>query len=184
MTSAAGFTLIDTLVTITIFCIIAGMAVPLVRDVNEGLRLNSAAREVERELQTARLKAVTTNRPMRVRFNCPAAGQFRMVELIGSPSVPAGADAPANRCSQTAYPFPAPDQNPSTVPNHDGALHQLQSSVTFGATKTLEFWPDGTAHEETGLGNPWPVANTAITLVKGSKVKTITVNGLGKILLQ
>ena len=37
----------------------------------DGMRLGVSARDVERELQFARLKAVSTNRPMRIRFNAP-----------------------------------------------------------------------------------------------------------------
>ena len=37
----------------------------------DGMRLGVSARDVERELQFARLKAVSTNRPMRIRFNRP-----------------------------------------------------------------------------------------------------------------
>jgi len=185
--SAAGFTLIDTLLTVTFFGIVAAIAVPSVIDANEGLRLGQGAREVERELQTARLRAVSTNRPIRVRFNCPAAGQYRMVELLGTPTVPAAADAALNRCAQGDYPYPPADQNPITVPNHDGPTRRLPVSVTFGAIKTLEFWPDGSVHADTGGGNPWPVlttTGTAITVVKKTQTKSITVNGLGKIQLQ
>ena len=38
---------------------------------------------------------------MRVRFNCPAAGEYRTVELIGTASVPAAADTAADRCSDS-----------------------------------------------------------------------------------
>jgi hypothetical protein len=159
----------------------------MMRDASESMRLGQAAREVERELQTARLRAVTSNRPIRVRFNCPVAGQYRMVELIGSPSLPALEDAAANRCQQNIYPSPAADNNPITVPNHDGPVRRLPKDVSFGAIKTLEFWPDGSVHADAGTGNPWPPVappGTAISVTKGVSVKQITVNGLGKIQLQ
>jgi hypothetical protein len=38
-----------------------------------------AIRNVERELQFARLDSVSTNRPMRVRLDCPQVGQIRSV---------------------------------------------------------------------------------------------------------
>jgi hypothetical protein len=148
------------------------------------MRLGQAAREVERELQTARLLAVSTNRPIRVRFNCPTPGQYRMVELIGTPTLPAAADSAANRCQETVYRFPPTDSNPMTLPNHDGPVRRLDSSVSFGATKTIEFWPDGTAHPDIGGAGPWPAGDTAISVTKGVNVKQITVNGLGKIQLQ
>jgi type II secretory pathway pseudopilin PulG len=188
LSSSAGFTLIDMIAVITLVGILSGMAVAYFRDMTDAMRLNTGAREVERELQTARLKAVATNRPIRVRFNCPVAGEYRMVELIGSTRVPVAADTAANRCQQIVYPFPAGDQNPMTLPNHDGPSRSLPKSLSFGATKTLEFWPNGTVHADGGTpGVEWPElppAGTAITIIKGNSTKTITVNGLGKITLQ
>jgi hypothetical protein len=59
------------MVTILFLGILAAVAVPSFQAMALEMRLGQGAREVERELQTARLKAVTTNRPVRVRFNCP-----------------------------------------------------------------------------------------------------------------
>jgi hypothetical protein len=151
----------------------------------ESLKLSQGLREVEREMQTARLKAVTSNRPIRVRFNCPVAGQYRMVELIGTPSVPAAVDTSLDRCKESSYPMGG-DGNPLTRPNHDGAQKHLAQTVSFGAASTLEFWPDGSVHKDDGSGSPWPVVpttGTAVTVTKGAQVKSITVNGLGKITL-
>lgn len=173
--------------TMTLLAILSGMAVAYVRDMTDSMRLAQGAREVERELQIARLKAVTSNRPIRVRFNCPTAGYYRMVELLGSTNVPVANDAAGNRCQENVYPYPSGDQNPMTLPNHDGPSRRLHTSLSFGATKTLEFWPNGTVHADVGTAGAWPElppAGTAITVVKGTSTKTITVNGLGKITLQ
>jgi type II secretory pathway pseudopilin PulG len=186
----AGFSLVDLLVTITVIGMVAGMATPTLLNVADRMKLGQALREVERELQTARLKAVTSNRTLRVRFNCPVVGQYRMVELLGTPATPLAEDTSATRCKEAAYPFPATDANPLTVPNLDGPLRRLPTVVTFGAVQTLEFWPDGSVHSDNGSGNPWPIIpktstsdGTAITLVKGSDVRRITVNSLGKVTL-
>jgi len=183
--SAAGFTLIDVMCTLAVFTILAGVSVPMFQNLAEGFKLGQSLREVERELQAARLKAVTTNRPLRVRFNCPAAGEYRMVELIGTTSVPAAGDTAANRCSETAYPSAGGDNNPLTRPNHDGPMRRLPTGVTFGAAvATLEFWPDGSVHQASGATLPWPVvgvAGTSVTVVKGAVTKRIDVNGVGKI---
>ena len=81
-----GFTLIELLVTTAIIVIISGMAVPLMTNAADSIKLGQATREVERELQTARLRAVSANQQMRLRFDCPAAGQYRMTELVGTPT--------------------------------------------------------------------------------------------------
>ena len=183
----AGFTLIDVMVTIAVLAILAGTAIPPLKDVTGTITLGQSQRDVERELQTARLKAVTSNRPIRVRFNCPSTGEFRMVELVGSTGSPDSADGANDRCSDTKYPYPSADNNPLTRPNHDGPVRRLNKGITFGATSTLEFWPDGSVHKQSGTSNPWPVVDasgTAITVTKGTLVRTITVNSIGKIQLQ
>ena len=185
-TSIRGFTLIDVVCTIAVFALLAGISVPAFQSVTEGFKLGQTVREVERELQAARLKSVTANRPMRVRFDCPAAGQYRTVELIGTPSVPAAADDAANRCQESTYPSPAADNNPLTRPNHDGPMRRLPTGITFGTATTLEFWPDGSVHQQNGATLPWPVVGvggTSITVVKSTVTKRIDVNGVGKITL-
>ncbi len=172
--------------TVSVLGILVGISVPAFQNLTEGYKLGQTVREVERELQGARLKAVTANRPIRIRFDCPAAGQYRAVELIGTPSVPAAADSAANRCQETTYPTPAADNNPLTRPNHDGPMRRLPTGITFSAANTLEFWPDGTVHQEQGATLPWPVvaaAGTSITLAKGTVTKRIDVNGVGKVTL-
>jgi Tfp pilus assembly protein FimT len=184
--SETGFTLIDAMMTVAVFAVLAGMAAPAFVDMTGRMKAGQAQREVERELQTARLKAVTANRPIRVRFNCPSSGRYRMVELVGTAAVPDTVDSAANRCSDTAYQYPAPDQNPLTRPNHDGPLRVLPTGVSFGTAVDLEFWPDGSVHQRSGTTQPWPAVattGTAVTLTKGTTVKQITVNGLGKITL-
>ena len=183
--SQGGFTLVEVMMVVSVLAIVAAGAVPVITNLTDGLKLSQGLREVEREMQTARLRAVTSNRPIRVRFNCPVTGEYRMVELLGSVSTPAAADTSLDRCKESAYPL-AGDANPLTRPNHDGPQKRLPSTVSFGAASTLEFWPDGSVHKDDGTGTPWkvvPSSGTAITLSKGSTVKTITVNGLGKITL-
>ncbi|RPI53286.1 MAG: hypothetical protein EHM55_14240 [Acidobacteria bacterium] len=185
-TPEGGFTLLEMLMITTVFAIIAGIGTPLFNDITDSIKLGDAARQVERELQTARLTAVSANQPMRVRFNCNAAGEYRMVELVGTPSVPAAADGATDRCSTTLYPFPAADRNPLTRPNNDGPLRYLPPLTTFTTSATIEFWPDGTAHMASGTINPWPVipsTGTNIVLTRKSKTKSILVNGIGKVQL-
>ena len=182
----SGFSLIELLMVAALVGIVSVIGVPLLGQMTGSIELGEAARQVERELQTARMAAVSANQPMRVMFNCPAAGQYRLVELIGTPAVPAAADGAVGRCSTVTYPFPAPDNNPITRPNNDGALRTLSNQVTFTTVTTIEFWPDGTAHTNTGGTNPWPpiaAPGTNIVLTRGTKTRSILVNGIGKVQL-
>jgi len=182
-----GFTLIDMVVTMTLLSILMAMAVPTLIDVTQSMKLGQAQREVEVEMNSARLTAVSSNRPMRIRFNCPATGKYRVVELIGSPSHPDANDSAGDRCSDTKWKYPANDNEPITRPNHDGAVRTLPSQVTFSAVATLEFWPDGTVHKQVGTEDPWTqldaTTGATIKVKKGTLEKMISVNGLGKIQL-
>src|SRR2546425_12946810 len=99
----SGFSLAEMLMVCAVIGIIAAMALPSIRNEVDRLKLGMATRDVQSELQTARLKAVSSNTYMRVRFDCPAAGQFRAVERIGTPNAPDAGDdldtAAATRCS-------------------------------------------------------------------------------------
>src|SRR5687768_7803037 len=180
-----GFTLMELLIVVALLAILTGVSVPMLNGVIDRQRLGQATREVERELNIAKQKAVSNNRPMRLRFNCPSTGWFRLVELIGTPSQPAADDAitSTSRCDITAYPFPAADQDPASRPNFDGAPKRIDPRVKFGTVQTVEFWPDGTARYSTGT-NPWtliPTAGISLSLTYKGKTSTIQVNGLGRI---
>jgi prepilin-type N-terminal cleavage/methylation domain-containing protein len=188
-----GFSLVDMMMTVAVIGTLAAVAVPQVNSALDSMRLGMALRDVERELQFARLKAVSSSRPMRVRFDCPSAGQVRVVELLGTTSVPDVNDADtaavgAVRCNETTYPYrpTGSDISRLTRPNNDGPVRLLYPSTTFTAKKTLEFWPDGSVHADAGTGNPWPNVGSpgvTITLARKGKTKNIQVNGLGKIIL-
>lgn len=123
---------------------------PTIINMAAGMRVAADARLVERELQTARLRAVAINRAMRVRFNCPAAGQSRLVEVIGTPTMPAPPDADSAAATRCGLASPHPDLQTDwfTAPNNDGPLNSLDRRVVFAATQTLEFWPDGTVRAD------------------------------------
>jgi len=188
--SAAGFSIIDTVATMAVIATVSAMAVPQVMNAADGMRLGMSLRDVERELQYARLKAVSTSRPMRVRFDCPSAGKIRAVEVIGTSAAPDANDADSvlTRCSEATYPYKptGADQSRLTRPNNDGAIRTLYSGATFTAKQTLEFWPNGTVHTacQAACDTSGTQVNTVtLTLSRKSKTKNITVNGLGKILM-
>ncbi len=175
-----GFTLTDVMITLAAFVTIAGMAVPVMTEVTADIKLAEAARTVERELQYGRLRAVSSNRIIRVRTNCPAAGSLRVVEYLGSTD---SRNTAGDRCSPVAYPIGNADGNVLTTPNYDGPVRTLPAQASVG-THMIEFYPDGTAKDVVSS-----VANTittpiTITVTRKAKSRTITVNGAGKIQLQ
>ncbi len=184
--ASKGFTLIELLLVSAIFVVLAGIGTPMLGRAIESYRIGMASRAVERELQAARLTAVTSNRMVRVRFDCPAVGEFRRVEVLGAPGAPDALDSSTVRCSEAAYPYPPPDTNPLTRPNHDGPLRRLPVGVRFSAAPTIEFWPDGTAHVDGGVTGTWPAIQAGgltLTLSKAGVSRAIAVNGLGRVQL-
>jgi len=199
----SGFSLVEVLAVVAVIAILAAMAVPGMVSEVELLKLGIAERDVQSELQSARLKAVSGNTYIRVRFNCPTSAQFRRVERLGSiRAADAGDDSDGNavtRCNSTTYPYyplgTGSDKSLLTKPNVDGPLKTLQSGVSFStasgittaAAPAIEFWPDGSVHQGGGVApNAWPqlTANVTIVLVKNTRTKTITVTPLGNIQME
>lgn len=190
LASEIGFSIIDMVATMAVIATVSAMALPQITSGLDSMRLGMSARDVERELQFARLKAVATNRPMRVRFDCPSAGKVRVVEVIGTSAAPDSndADAVTNRCSETTYPYSptSAGQSRLTRPNNDGPIRNLYPDTTFTVAQTLEFWPNGTVHTACQVAcdtSVTRIGTVTLTLSRKSKTKNITVNGLGKILL-
>jgi Tfp pilus assembly protein FimT len=176
--SSQGFTLVELLLIVGMIGALAAVGMPVMKNMTSSIKLNDASRLVERELQDARMKAVASNRVLRVRLNCPSTGSIRRVEVLGT-----AVDAPLDRCLQSTYPFPAPDTDVMTRPNFDGPVRTLPVGATV-TSSVVQFAPDGTAAEVVN-GVPQIIATTVnVTITREGKSKSVTINGTGKILLQ
>jgi prepilin-type N-terminal cleavage/methylation domain-containing protein len=173
-----GFTATEMMLVVGVIATLAVIALPVMKDMTQSIKLSEASRLVEREMQDARLKAVNANRPIRVRLNCPAAGYIRSVEVLGT-----AADNATDRCMTTPYPFPPPDNDIMTRPNFDGPVRVLPMGATVSNT-ILQFSPDGTAAEVINGVVTTIATPVTITITRDSKSKTVTVNNAGKIQLQ
>jgi prepilin-type N-terminal cleavage/methylation domain-containing protein len=173
-----GFTVIEMLMVVAMIGVLAAIGLPIMKDMTAGIKLSEAARIVEREMQDARLKAVSSNRLIRVRTNCPATGYVRSVEVLGT-----AADNAGNRCLTTSYPFPPADTDIMTRPNFDGPVRVLPAGATV-TTVVVQFSPDGTAMSVVN-GVPTTLAvPMTVTISRQGKSKTATVNNAGKVQLQ
>lgn len=173
-----GFSTTELMLVVALIGTISVIALPVMQDMTASIKLNEAARLVERELQDARLKAVSSNRVIRVRLNCPAAGYIRSVEVLGTP-----ADDATNRCATTAYPFPPADDDIMTRPNFDGPVRTLPNSASV-TNEVLQFSPDGTAINVISNVPTTIVTPVTVTISRNGKSRTVTVNNVGKIQLQ
>jgi prepilin-type N-terminal cleavage/methylation domain-containing protein len=177
-TDARGFSFIELMVVVALGVTLMAISVPILTDISKTTKLNDAVRAVEGELQSARLRSVNLNRSLRVRLNCPAAGYLRTVEVIGTAQ-----DDSASRCLLSAYPYPAADTDLMTKPNYDGPMRTLPSGSTV-TSAVFEFEPDGTIYK-VDSGTLQSIASSeTITVTRGGKYKSVTINGAGKIQLQ
>jgi len=174
--SERGFSLAEIMLTVAVAGTLMAVAVPIMQDVSASAKLGEAARLVERELQDARLRAVSSNRTLRVRANCPGTGFIRTVEVLGT-----AADSPTGRCSSSAYPYP-PDLDLITLPNYDGPVRVIPNSATVTAPD-IQFLPDGTAQVVAAGVATTISGERTLTITRRSVSRTVTVNAAGKIRL-
>lgn len=167
----AGISLIEVLIVGALVATVSAIAVPAMGAAMARYRTGSAAREVAGQIRSARLAAVSTNRQMIVRFNCPVARAYRFIEVTGDPAIDDA--ALAVRCA-----FPPADGDPATLPNSDGLPAFLPDTINFGATQDLRITPTGTVTPLTG-GMP-----AVIGVTNGAMARQITVSVAGRVQVQ
>ena len=172
----AGFTLIEVMMVVAVGGILSAVSVPALSGAMRRYEMNTASRMISAEIRAARFTAVAKNRTMRVRFNCPGPGQFRVIEVVGN----AGIANAADRCSETAYPYPDPD--PAVAPNADGPIMWMNQGATFGTVQDVQISTRGRIQPVTGCPACAVAARPAsIGLTNGYETQTITVSVSGTI---
>lgn len=167
-----GFSILELLLVVSVSVILLGISIPAVNGARQRLELRATLQEVAQNIRAARLRSVTTGRTLRIRFNCPGAGQYRVVEWTGSAAI----DDAATRC--TALAFPYPDTTPGTLPDLDGPVVDLTPGVTLVASAALIVTPNGRITPTGG------VSPASITASYGRNSRSLTVSLQGRITLQ
>ena len=161
-----GFSLVELLITVALIGIMGAMTVPLLTGARRRSLVYSAQRDVASQIRTARYSAVTGNKVMQVRFNCPSTGQYRVIEVTGTSSI----DNDTTRCS-----YPWPDFDSSTLPNSDGPIVQLPDGVSFSATQNVSISTRGIITPVTGS------TPATIQVTDGSNTRSVTAANSGRV---
>jgi type II secretory pathway pseudopilin PulG len=168
-----GFSLVEVMVVSAITLLTVGVAAPTITSAVRSYGIDAAAQSVATTVRNARYLAVSRNVSLRVRFNCPVANQMRVVEITGTPAI----DNAGNRCDTAAYPYPAPDLDPTTVPNNDGPVLSMARAMSFGGTTDFTI---------STIGRITPVAGalpTTIAVGDSYAIRNLTVSGSGQVTL-
>lgn len=117
MRSDRGFTLLEALVVIGIIGVLGAAALPVMFDSNNRNAVWTTSEQIGSQVRQARLRAITTNTSYQVRFNCPAARQYRLLIVDGNIN-------DADRCTQ--------------YKPQDSGVYTTPASVTFGNPPSLQ----------------------------------------------
>jgi prepilin-type N-terminal cleavage/methylation domain-containing protein len=113
MRSARGFTLFELLIVMALIAILSAVSVPVLMESAGRNSAWTASEQIGSQIRQARLKAISRNRTFRVRFDCPAVGQYRVLVVTGDALV----DDAADRCSNTV--------------EFDSGIYQMPSNVAY-----------------------------------------------------
>lgn len=154
MRSNRGFTLIELMVVMGLAGILAAIAVPVYIESSARNQVWTSTETIGAQIRQARLKAISRNRLFQVRFDCPAAGQFRVL------AVDAATIDDADRCSNTE--------------EFDSGVFAMPAEVSFGDVDTLEV-------NGRGIFTSDGVIPQTITVTYGERTRTLTVSATGQI---
>lgn len=162
-----GFGVAQGLFSLLIVGTVSAVSMPKMTEMLHQHLLMRIAQKVGAPIRGAGVLAVTTGRTIRVRFDCPGAGQYRIGEVMDRRSV----DNNPNRCSLRE--FPHPDQRLGNGPELDGPILRLKEGVSFAAHRDFDIGPTG---DVMAVGGPMPVA---ITVTDGELTHTLRILASG-----
>jgi type IV fimbrial biogenesis protein FimT len=164
--SNRGFTLIELMIALGIAGVLAAVAVPVFIESASRNQIWTASETIGSQIRQARLRAISRNRSYQVRFDCPAAGQFRILVVPGPDDVPPAPIADADRCGTIVM--------DAGVTILDGGTFSMPNSVSFGDVDTLTV-------NSRGIYTSAGVIPQTITVTYGERQRTLTISATGQI---
>ena len=162
MRSERGYTLFEVLIVVALIGILTAISVPVFLESNARNNLWTGAEQVGAAVRSGRLKAISSNSPYRVVFNCPAANELRTLVVTGDADTDNPADF-ATRCGQTF--------------EGDSGTIELPTGVAYDSGDTTAIEVNGRG-SFTAIGGAMPLL---ITVTQGAAIRTLTVSLTGQI---
>jgi prepilin-type N-terminal cleavage/methylation domain-containing protein len=159
MRSNRGFTLIELLVTMALIGIMAAIAIPSLSGSTARNQVWTASEQIGSQIRQARLKAISRNMSFKVRFDCPSAGQFRVLVVTGV----AATDNATTRCS-------------TTLP-YDSGVFVMPQRTSYGSTPPLLTVNSRGVYASTG-GIPTTIT---VSSTAGAASRSLTMSATGQI---
>ena len=159
MRSERGYSLIEVLITLGLIGVVTAISVPVFMESNARSNLWQGAEQVGAAIRQARFRAISTNTPFRVAFDCPSDNQVRMLIMTGDPLV----DDDGGRCGETL--------------EGDSGILEMPTGVAFNVDAVTSLQVNGRGVFSAN-GGAIPLV---ITLTQGGATRTLTVSGTGQI---
>jgi Tfp pilus assembly protein FimT len=147
------------MIGLLIIGVVSAVAAPLFVTSTARNNVWTASETIGAQIRQARLKAISRNTTFQIRFNCPAAGQFRSLAMTGTSSI----DNHVDRCSQTR--------------DYDSGVFALPTGTSYGdADLVLSVNGRGVYSSANGSGIP-----ETLSVTYGTSTRTLTVSATGQI---
>lgn len=157
MRSQPGFTLVELLIALGVAGVLAAVAVPVFIESSGRNNVWTASERIGAQIRQTRLKAISRNSTFQLRFDCPAAGQFRSLIMTGDPII----DDAADRCD--------------TSQSGDSGVENVPPGVSFGTVPTIQVNGRGVLSVVAGA------VPLTISVTYGTGTRTLTVTATGQI---
>ncbi|MSO62352.1 MAG: hypothetical protein EXQ50_09715 [Acidobacteria bacterium] len=146
----------ELLVTMGLIAVLSAIAIPVLSGSTARNSVWTASETIGTQIRQARLKAISRNRSFRIRFDCPEAWQFRVLEVTGNSTI----DNATDRCS--------------LYQTYDSGVYAMPSNVTYGTPPVLTV-------NSRGVFSSTGSIPASITVTNGSSSRELSVSATGQI---